>query len=113
MRATVILTPVFLSCLLQVAIGADLRISEIRFESITGYGHEHFTLKIRSDGCVEYVGKDFVAVKGKQRSTISLDDFKRLVKKIEQIGFSDRSIDTTVFHWTSLRNLAGIKPPPK
>jgi hypothetical protein len=87
MRATVILIPVLLSCLLQVAIGADLRVSEIRFESITGYGHERFTLRIRSDGSVEYVGKDFVAVKGRQRSTISLDDFKRLVRKIEQIGF--------------------------
>ena len=81
------ITVIILSCLLEIANAAKLEVTEIRFKSITGYSHDQFTLKIRSNGTVEYVGQNFVDVTGRQTSRISQADFSRLVRKIEHIRF--------------------------
>jgi hypothetical protein len=78
---------VLLVSVLQIASAAHLQVTEIRFKSITGYSDDRFTLKVRRNGMVEYVGINFVRVEGTRRSTISRDDFQKLVQKIEQIRF--------------------------
>jgi len=86
-----LLKRVFVVCvvlsLARSAAASDLQVSEIWLQSITGYGHHRFTLKVQSDGKVNYLGQDFVDVKGKRTSRISGADFNKLVAKIQTMGF--------------------------
>lgn len=81
----------FVACVLfslaEIAVAADVQVSEIRLHSITGYGHDRFTLKIHSNGKVQYLGRNFVDVKGRRTSQISAADFNKLVRKVQQIRF--------------------------
>jgi hypothetical protein len=72
---------------LAVLAAPDPRVSEIRLQSITAYGRDAFTLTIQNNGEVQYVGRDFVEVKGRRTSRISKAEFNKLVRKIQQTGF--------------------------
>jgi hypothetical protein len=89
--STALLKRVFVVCvvlsLAESAAASDVQVSEIWLQSMTGYGHHRFTLKIHSDGKVNYRGHNFVDVKGKRTSRISGADFNRLVAKIQTMRF--------------------------
>lgn len=89
--STALVKRIFVVCvvlsLAENAAAIDVQVNEIRLQSITGYGHNRFMLKIHSDGKVQYFGKDFVDVKGRRTSRISRADFDKLVTKIQTMGF--------------------------
>ena len=80
-------TSVLLLSLPGIVTASDVQVDQIKLQSIGGYGDDRFTLKIHSDGKVQYFGLKFVDVKGRRTSRISHADFNKLVRKIRQIGF--------------------------
>jgi Domain of unknown function (DUF6438) len=86
-KVKVVLWEALLLCGTQAAIADGLQIAEVRFDSKTGYSQDRFTLEVRSDGMVEYLGKNSVDVKGKRTAQISRTDFNKLVRKIQEIRF--------------------------
>jgi Domain of unknown function (DUF6438) len=91
LMSAALLKRVFVVCvvlsLARSAAASDLQVSEIWLQSVTGYGHHRFTLKVQSDGKVNYLGQNFVDVKGRRTSRISGADFNKLVTKIQTMGF--------------------------
>jgi Domain of unknown function (DUF6438) len=86
MKETFIITAILAAFLLRVATATDEPINEIRLESHC-YNEICFTLRITSNGTVEYRGSDFLKTKARRMSRISEADFKKFVRKIDQIGF--------------------------
>ena len=67
---------------------ADAAPAKISLERTMCFGRcPVYKLTVYSDGKVEYEGKDFVKEKGARRSRISEKDFRKLMKKVEEIGF--------------------------
>jgi hypothetical protein len=71
-RETLFVASIVCLCPLDLARAVDLQVREIRFASIGSYDDKLFTLKIRSDRTVEYLGKNFVDVTGRRRSRNSM-----------------------------------------
>ena len=86
MKKTFVATAILAAFLVRVATAADEPISEIQFESHC-YNQICFTLRITSNGTVEYRGSDFLKTKARRTSRMSEADFNKLVRKINQIGF--------------------------
>jgi hypothetical protein len=87
------------SCIISVVMAALLasnsdaadkgepEISEISLERTQCFGTcPSYQVTIRSDGTVEYEGKEFVTQKGNKRSKISRSDVLKLQRKAREIG---------------------------
>jgi hypothetical protein len=67
---------------------AESQITKIVLERTPCFGTcPVYTLTVLSSGQVEFAGKNYVKAKGVETGQISPEDFARLVKKIDEIGF--------------------------
>jgi hypothetical protein len=53
-----------------------------------------YAVTVSGDGSVTYNGRLFVEVTGEKTATVSLDDVRRLVAKVEEIGFFTLAVPT-------------------
>ena len=87
-RRSIRLVLALAACLYADNGRAESPVSKISLERTMCFGRcPVYKLTVYSDGKVEYEGKDFVKEKGARRSKISEKDFRKLMKKVEEIGF--------------------------
>ena len=87
-RRSIRLVLILAVCLFADNGRAESPVNKISLERTMCFGRcPVYKLTVYSDGKVEYEGKDFVKEKGVRRSRISEKDFRKLMKKVEEIGF--------------------------
>jgi hypothetical protein len=87
MKLAVFLAAILIPCAVGGVEKIQTPISEIKMTTLTGNSNVQYDLTLRNDGTVEYHGENFVKEKGRRRSQISAGDFKRIIRKIDEIGF--------------------------
>jgi hypothetical protein len=87
MRLAVVLAAMVIPYAVEGGQKIQTSISEIKMSALTGYSKAQYELTIRNDGTVEYQGENYVKEKGRRRSRISAEDFKRIIRKIDEVDF--------------------------